>query len=58
MVSLRRHRQRAFRDALTDLLAPHHGFAPTLRIADFEVKDWISLPERVDRMRHLLLARL
>jgi hypothetical protein len=30
----------------------------TLRIADFEVKDWISLPERVDRMRHLLLARL
>src|SRR5918998_4212015 len=49
-----RHRQRAFRDALTDILAPHHGFAPTLRIADFEVKDWISSPDRADRMQRLL----
>jgi hypothetical protein len=53
-----RHRQRAFRNALTAILAPHHGFAPTLRIADFEVKDWINLPDRVDRMRRLLSTRL
>ena len=49
---------RAFRDALTDILAPDYGFAPTLRIADFEVKDWINLPDRTDRMRRLLSARL
>jgi hypothetical protein len=53
-----RHRQRAFRDALTDILAPHHGFAPTLRIASFEVKDWINLLDRTERMRRLLSARL
>jgi hypothetical protein len=53
-----RHRQRAFRDALTDILAPHHGFAPTLRIADFEVKDWISSPDRADRMQRLLAIRM
>ncbi|WP_457092568.1 hypothetical protein [Microvirga sp. P5_D2] len=53
-----RHRQRAFRDALTDILAPYYGFAPTLRIADFEVKDWIDLPDRAERMRGLLSARM
>ncbi len=36
-----RHRQRAFRDALADLVPPLHGYAPTLRIADFEVEPWI-----------------
>ncbi len=36
-----RHRQRAFRDALSDVLPPDHGFLPTLRIADFEVNDWL-----------------
>ena len=36
-----RHRQRAFRDALADILASSHGFAPTLRIADFEVQPWL-----------------
>ena len=41
-----RHRQRAFRDALTDILAPDYGFAPTLRIAHFEVKDWINPARR------------
>src|SRR5690349_4026839 len=30
-----RHRQRTFRDALTDILTPRYGFAPTLRIANF-----------------------
>jgi hypothetical protein len=53
-----RHRQRAFRDALTDILAPRYGFAPTLRIADFEVKDWINQPDRADRMRQLLSERM
>ncbi len=36
-----RHRQRAFRDALADLLPPLYGYAPTLRIADLEVEPWI-----------------
>ncbi len=36
-----RHRQRAFRDALADILPPEHGLQPTLRIADFEVP-WIG----------------
>lgn len=36
-----RHRQWAFRDALADLLPPLHEYAPTLRIADFEVEPWI-----------------
>jgi hypothetical protein len=35
-----RHRQRAFRDALADLVPAVHGWLPTLRIADFEVADW------------------
>lgn len=52
-----RHRQRAFRDALTDILAPGYGFAPTLRIADFEVEDWINLPDRTERMLHLSSTR-
>ena len=37
-----RHRQRAFRDALSDILPPSHDFAPTLRIGDFEVRSWIN----------------
>jgi len=37
-----RHKQRAFRDALADLLPSEHGFLPTLRIAHFEVEDWIA----------------
>jgi hypothetical protein len=36
-----RHRQRAFRDALCDLLPPVHGLLPTLRIAEREVRGWI-----------------
>ncbi len=36
-----RHRQRAFRDALADLLPDLHGYGPTIRIADFEVEPWI-----------------
>jgi hypothetical protein len=53
-----RHRQRAFRDALCDLIPPLHGFAPTLRIADFEVKSWIYGNDAEERMDELLSTRL
>lgn len=52
-----RHRQRAFRDALADLLPPLHGLGPTLRIAYFEVEDWIDSPDARKLMAQLLLAR-
>ena len=53
-----RQRQRAFRDALCDILPPEHGFLPTLRIADFEVEGWLHGPNARDRMQALLAARL
>ena len=53
-----RHRQRAYRDALTDLLPSEYGFAPTLRLADFEILDWIFGPDATDRMTGLLAERL
>ena len=53
-----RHQQRAFRDALTDLLPSEYGFAPTLRLADFEIRDWISGPSATDRMAVLITDRL
>ena len=49
-----RHLQRAFRDALADILPPDHGFLPTLRIADFEVKLWIGTADARSRMVDLL----
>lgn len=52
-----RHRQRAFRDALADILPPEHGLAPTLRIGDFEVKDWIFGSDSEERMRGLLESK-
>jgi hypothetical protein len=53
-----RHRQRAFRDALCDILPPEHGWLPTLRIADFEVRDWIAASDANERMSELLAGRL
>jgi hypothetical protein len=53
-----RHLQRAFRDALADLLPAIHGWAPTLRIADFEVEGWIYEPDAAARMSRLLRERL
>jgi len=53
-----RHRQRAFRDALCDIVPPAHGYLPTLRIGDFEVKSWIRTEEAPDRMHALLSDRL
>ena len=53
-----RHRQRAYRDALTDLLPPEYDFAPTFRLADFEIPDWIFGPDIEDHMSELLAGRL
>jgi hypothetical protein len=53
-----RHRQRAFRDALADLLPSLHGYAPTLRIADFEVLPWIREPGAATRLWRLIEPRL
>ena len=53
-----RHRQRAFRDALCDLLPPDHGFLPTLRIADFEVEAWLHAADARAQMTDLLRGRL
>ncbi len=53
-----RHLQRAFRDGLADLLPSVHGWRPTLRIADFEVVDWIHAADVADRMAALVGRRL
>jgi len=52
-----RHRQRAFRDALSDILPPSHEFAPTLRIGDFEVRSWINTVDAASRMEELLATK-
>jgi hypothetical protein len=52
-----RHQQRAFRDALADLVPLEHDFAPTLRIAGFEVLSWIYTDQAEPRMRELLEQR-
>lgn len=52
-----RHLQRAFRDSLADLLPGEHGWAPTLRIGDFEVKDWLHAPDATTRMGGLLRSK-
>lgn len=53
-----RHRQRAFRDALTDILPGEHGWLPTLRIGDFEVDGWLHSADARVRMERLLSRRL
>ena len=53
-----RHRQRAFRDALADILPPDRGYLPTLRIAESEVKGWISAASARKRMEELLDSKL
>jgi hypothetical protein len=49
-----RHQQRTFRDALADILPTLHGFMPTIRIAYFEVTDWIEASDARHRMTELL----
>lgn len=53
-----RHRQRAFRDALADLVPLEHGWLPTLRVADFETRAWLHAPDAGQRMAALLRSRL
>jgi hypothetical protein len=53
-----RHLQRAFRDALADVLPLCHGFQPTLRVADFEVEPWIWTKHAPEQMDALLQTRL
>jgi hypothetical protein len=53
-----RHRQRAFRDALADILPPDHGFNATLRIADFEVRPWIGTECARTHMEDLLNGKI
>ncbi len=53
-----RHRQRAFSDALADILPQEYSFAPTLRLADSEIRDWIFDPVAIDRMTGLITDRL
>lgn len=53
-----RHRQRAFRDMLTDVIPPLFDFSPTLRIADFEAKSWVNQPDADVRMASLLRTKL
>jgi hypothetical protein len=53
-----RHRQRAFRDALADLLAGEHDHEPTLRFAHFEVEPWIYGDGAKEKLRTLLEDRL
>lgn len=49
-----RHVQRAFRDMLADLLPPSRGWSPTLRIAHFEVEEWLDASDADRKMRALL----
>ena len=53
-----RHKQRAFRDALCDLVPPLHGYAPTLRINSYEARAWIFDPNASEKMGILLSGRL
>ncbi len=53
-----RHKQRAFRDALCDLLPPLYGFAPTLRINAFETCSWIGKPNATVQMEALLQQKM
>jgi hypothetical protein len=53
-----RHMQRAFRDALADILPPDYGFQPTLRIADFEVKPWIGTKSARIQMEDMLNRKI
>jgi hypothetical protein len=53
-----RHKQRAFRDALADLLPLDHGFLPTLRFAYFEVESWIYTGDAHNQMQDLLSLKL
>lgn len=52
-----RHQQRAFRDAIADLLPLEYDFEATLRIGFFEI-DWLGTAREEDECRLLLASRL
>jgi hypothetical protein len=52
-----RHRQRAFRDALADLLPPQRGWLPTIRISDSEATALTSAADPASSLRALLHER-
>ncbi|MFI2348451.1 hypothetical protein ACH492_15670 [Streptomyces sp. NPDC019443] len=49
-----RHRQRAFRDTLADLLPPEHGWLPTIRLSDREAVAVASAADPAAALRDLL----
>jgi hypothetical protein len=53
-----RHRQRAYRDALCDILPAEHGYLPTLRIAHFELEGWIGAESARLKMTELMTHKL
>lgn len=53
-----RHKQRAFRDALADIVPLEHGYGPTVRLDDHDVLGWMRERDAEDRMRRLLNERL
>jgi hypothetical protein len=52
-----RHRQRAFRDMLADLLPSQYDYRPTLRVSDLEVAEWQSLPNPLQGISRALIDR-
>jgi hypothetical protein len=52
-----RHRQRAFRDALADLVPPQYGWLPTVRISDTEAVALRDAPDPGAALRILLARR-
>jgi hypothetical protein len=52
-----RHRQRAFRDALADLLPPEHGWLPTVRISDEEIRVAMAAADAETRLKALVSSR-
>lgn len=52
-----RHRQRAFRDAIADLLPPLYGWGSTVRIAYFELEPWIWQPNATSEFARRFASR-
>lgn len=53
-----RHRQRAFRDALADLLPPEHGWLETVRISDQEITGAMAAADPQAGLKALITSRL
>jgi hypothetical protein len=53
-----RHRQRAFRDALADLLPPEHGWLATVRISDREITGAIATADPAAALKALIASRV